>query len=100
MVGDVYANPSIAALADALPALVSSQAASNRDVRPLPLKTQAGQLLALVPLRALAGLRWLSWLLLGSAIAAPAARPRLAADAPRLGAGPDDVVLPRPARAG
>ena len=54
-----------------LPALVSSQAASNRDVRPLPLKSQAGQLLALVPLRALAGLRWLSWLLLGSAIAGP-----------------------------
>ena len=44
---------------------------SNRDVRPLPLKSQAGQLLALVPLRALAGLRWLSWLLLGSAIARP-----------------------------
>lgn len=71
VVGDVYANPSIAALADALPALVSSQAVSNRDVRPLPLKSQAGQLLALVPLRALAGVRWLSWLLIGSAMARP-----------------------------
>ena len=71
VVGDVYANPSIAALAAALPALVSSQAPSNRDVRPLPLKSQAGQLIALIPLRALAGLRWLSWLLLGSAFARP-----------------------------
>ena len=71
VVGDIYANPSIAALADALPGLVSSQATSNRDVRPLPLKSQAGQLLALIPLRALAGLRWLSWLLLASALARP-----------------------------
>ena len=71
VVGDVYAHPTIAGLADVLPALVSSQAAGNRDVRPLPLKSQIGQLLALVPLRALAGMRWLSWLLLGSAIARP-----------------------------
>ncbi|UUZ61668.1 phosphopantetheine-binding protein [Nocardioides sp. B-3] len=71
VVGDVYAHPSIAALADALPAFVSSRAVSNRDVRPLPLKSRAGQLLAPVPLRSLAGLRWLSWLLLGSAIAGP-----------------------------
>ena len=68
VVGDVYANPSIAALADALPALVGSQAPRKRDVRPLPLKSQAGQLLALLPLRALAGMRWLSWLLLGSVV--------------------------------
>ncbi|MCY7401986.1 MAG: amino acid adenylation domain-containing protein [Nocardioides sp.] len=70
VVGDVYAHPSIAALADALPALVGSQApgSGNRDVRPLPLKSQAGQLLALVPLRALAAMRWLSWLLLGSTL--------------------------------
>ncbi|HXH77515.1 Pls/PosA family non-ribosomal peptide synthetase [Nocardioides sp.] len=71
VVGDVYANPSIAALADVLPALVGSQVVSNRDVRPLPLKSQAGQLLALIPLRALAGLRWVSWLLLGSAVVGP-----------------------------
>lgn len=69
VVGDLYANPSIAALADALPALTSGPAIGNRDVRPLPLKSQVGQLLALVPLRGLAGLRWLSWLLLGSALA-------------------------------
>ena len=70
VVGDVYANPSIAALAAALPAMVSSTTAGtgNRDVRPLPLKSQAGQLVALVPLRALAGMRWLSWLLLGSTL--------------------------------
>ncbi|MFC7362705.1 Pls/PosA family non-ribosomal peptide synthetase [Nocardioides astragali] len=69
VVGDVYAHSSIAALAAALPALAGTQPASNRDVRPLSLKSQAGQLLALVPLRGLAGLRWLSWLLLGSTIA-------------------------------
>ena len=69
VVGDVYAHPTIAALADVLPDLVSSQAASDREVPPLPAKSQAGQLAALVPLRALAGLRWLTWLLLGSVVA-------------------------------
>ncbi|RYC11553.1 amino acid adenylation domain-containing protein [Nocardioides zhouii] len=71
VVGDVYAHPTIAALVDALSALAGSQGAANRDVRPLPLKSQVGQLLSLVPLRTLAGLRWLSWLLLGSAVAGP-----------------------------
>ncbi|RYB96038.1 amino acid adenylation domain-containing protein [Nocardioides glacieisoli] len=72
VVGDVYAHHTLAALADILPALTRTQPVSNRQVRPLPLKTQAGQLIALVPLRSLAGLRWLSWLLLGSALAGPA----------------------------
>ncbi len=43
---------------------------SNRRVRPIPLKTQVGQVAALVPLRALAGMRWLSWLMLGSSVIA------------------------------
>ena len=73
VVGDVYAHPGIAAFADALPALAGSQATgrANPDVRPLPLKSQVGQLAALVPLRALAGMRWLSWLLLGCALVGP-----------------------------
>jgi non-ribosomal peptide synthetase-like protein len=73
VVGDVYEHPTIAALADVLAASASGPAAGGpaataRDVPPLRPKTQLGQLLALVPLRALAGMRWLAWLALGSSL--------------------------------
>ena len=41
---------------------------TKREVRPLPPKSQGGQLVALLPLRALAGMRWLSWLALASTL--------------------------------
>ncbi len=66
VVGDVYAHPTVAALADVLSSFVSTASATRREVRPLPPKSQGGQLAALLPLRALAGMRWLSWLALAS----------------------------------
>ncbi|WP_245916370.1 Pls/PosA family non-ribosomal peptide synthetase [Nocardioides gansuensis] len=68
VVGDVYEHHTIATLAAALPGISTGAMATDREVAPLPRKTQAGQLAALVPLRALAGLRWLSWLMLASTL--------------------------------
>ncbi|MGD9961763.1 Pls/PosA family non-ribosomal peptide synthetase [Nocardioides sp.] len=81
-VGDVYANPTIATLGAALEELAGTVVRSDRKVPPIPLKTQAGQLAALLPLRAIAAARWLSWLALGSTIA------RVVADLPWLPAYP------------
>jgi len=67
-VGDLYTNPTVATLAAMLEELSGSANTSDRRVVPIRRKTQVGQLVALVPLRALAGLRWLSWLMLGSTI--------------------------------
>ncbi len=67
-VGDVYAHPRLAGLAAACEELGGSAVRSDRRVLPIPAKTQAGQLLALVPLRALAAARWLSWLALASTL--------------------------------
>ncbi|HEY3016023.1 MAG TPA: amino acid adenylation domain-containing protein, partial [Nocardioides sp.] len=67
-VGDLYAYPTIGALAALLEEMGGSTNISDRRVVPIRRKTQVGQLLALVPLRALAGARWLSWLMLGSTI--------------------------------
>ena len=68
-VGDVYAHPTIAALAACLDELSGTVAKTDRRVKPIRPKTQAGQLVALLPLRGLRGLRWLTWLALGSRIA-------------------------------
>ena len=68
-VGDVYAHPTIAALAACLEELSGTVAKTDRRVKPIRPKTQAGQLAALLPLRGLRGLRWLTWLALGSRIA-------------------------------
>ena len=64
VVGDVYAHSTIATLAAALEEMGTGAARSDRKVMPIPVRTQVGQLLALVPLRALAAARWLSWLAL------------------------------------
>lgn len=69
VVGDVYEHPTIGSLAAALPGISTGASQTDRHVVPLRRKTQVGQLLALVPLRALAGLRWLTWLMLGSTLA-------------------------------
>ena len=64
VVGDVYAHSTVAALAAALEDMGAGAARSDRRVMPIPVRTQVGQLLALLPLRALAAARWLSWLAL------------------------------------
>jgi non-ribosomal peptide synthetase-like protein len=68
-VGDVYANPTVATLSTALEELAGTVVHTERSVVPIPFKTQLGQGLALVPLRALAALRWLAWLMLGCDVA-------------------------------
>ena len=75
-VGDVYEHPTVGALAG-LPRRAGRRPARppTGRVPPTPLKTQAGQVVATLLLRALAGPRWLVWVGIGS---------RLLADAPRL----------------
>ena len=67
-VGDLYANPTVATLSAALDELAGTVVRTERSVVPIPFKTQAGQLVALVPLRGLAALRWIAWLMLGSTV--------------------------------
>jgi non-ribosomal peptide synthetase-like protein len=69
VVGDLYENPSVGSLAAALEALSGTMVMTDRRVAPIPPKTQVGQLLALLPLRTLAALRWIAWLAIGSRIA-------------------------------
>jgi non-ribosomal peptide synthetase-like protein len=70
-VGDLYTHPTVGTLAAMLEEMRGATNTSDRHVVPIRRKTQVGQLLALVPLRALAGARWLSWLMLGSTLAHP-----------------------------
>ncbi|WP_235503236.1 Pls/PosA family non-ribosomal peptide synthetase [Aeromicrobium sp. Root495] len=64
-VADVYEHSSVAGLAAHLDAMQTPSGALNRSVPPVPLKTQLGQLVLLLPFRAAAGLRWLTWVGLG-----------------------------------
>ncbi|MCW2757446.1 MAG: AMP-binding protein, partial [Nocardioidaceae bacterium] len=68
-VGDVYAHPKLSDLAVALEGLTASAVLVDRDVHPIRRRTQVGQLLALLPLRALTAARWLAWVALGSRLA-------------------------------
>ena len=69
-VGDLYAHPTLGDLAAWLDeaAAASTMVRTNRKVRPIRTKTQVAQLVGMIPLRALAGMRWLAWLVLGSTI--------------------------------
>lgn len=69
-VGDVYAHSTLASLAAHLDGMGASTVASDRTVAPVRRRTQIAQLLALVPLRALAALRWSTWLMLASTLGA------------------------------
>lgn len=64
-IADVYASPTVAALAVTLDALAAPSAPGNRPVPPVPVTTQAAQLAATLPLRAVSGLRWLTWVATG-----------------------------------
>ncbi|MFI6286760.1 Pls/PosA family non-ribosomal peptide synthetase [Streptomyces sp. NPDC051018] len=56
-VGDIYQNPTLGALARTLETTASKRG-RIREVRPVPVRTQAAQLLLMVPLLTVAGLRW------------------------------------------
>ncbi|MGZ5404007.1 MAG: Pls/PosA family non-ribosomal peptide synthetase [Nocardioides sp.] len=61
-VADVYEHPTLQGLAAALDAMAAPTSRVNRRVRPVPLKTQVGQVVFTLPLRTLTGLRWLTWM--------------------------------------
>lgn len=64
-VGDLYEQPTVGALAAYLDDMAQAGPTSDRSVPAVPLKTQAGQVAALVGLRTLAGPRWLTWAAVG-----------------------------------
>lgn len=68
-VADVYESPTIGALAASLDLLAAPSSRLNRKVRPVPLKTQVGQVVATFGLRTLSGVRWLTWLAAGNNLA-------------------------------
>lgn len=69
VVGDVYEHSTVAALAAYLDSMAQAGPGSDRIVPPTPLKTQAGQVVATVVLRALAVPRWLTWTAAGCHVA-------------------------------
>ena len=69
-VADVYEHPTIGGLAAALDVMAAPSTRVNRRVRPVPVKTQAGQVVFTVGLRTITGLRWLTWLAAGNNVAA------------------------------
>ncbi|WP_220093565.1 Pls/PosA family non-ribosomal peptide synthetase [Flexivirga caeni] len=70
-VADIYDHPTVAALAAHLDAMSSPANVRDREVPPTPAKAQAAQQFALLCTRTLAGLRWVTWVLLGVRIAGP-----------------------------
>ncbi|MGB0101325.1 MAG: Pls/PosA family non-ribosomal peptide synthetase [Nocardioides sp.] len=70
-IGDLYDHPTLGALAAYVDSLGDGPDTSTaRRVRPTPVKTQAGQVLATLLLRAAAVPRWLTWLLLATTLTA------------------------------
>jgi len=69
-VADLYEHPTVGTLGAYLDGLTVADPASDRTVPPTPLKTQAGQVVATLLLRALAGPRWLVWIGIGSRLLA------------------------------
>jgi non-ribosomal peptide synthetase-like protein len=70
VVGDVYEHPTVGTLGAYLDQLAEVGPAADRSVPPTPLKTQAGQVVATLALRALAGPRWVVWVGIGSRVLA------------------------------
>lgn len=67
-VADVYEAPTLGGIAATLDTMATPSGHLNREVGVVPRKTQLGQLVATVGLRALSGLRWLTYLGIGFAI--------------------------------
>ncbi|GAB3200429.1 non-ribosomal peptide synthetase [Nocardioides hungaricus] len=69
-VGDVYDHPTLGGLAGHVDTLAAGpDRATARPVLPIPVKTQAGQVVAATLLRMLAAPRWLVWLLAAGTVA-------------------------------
>nr|WP_202881546.1 Pls/PosA family non-ribosomal peptide synthetase [Pedococcus badiiscoriae] len=60
-VADVYDAPRLGDLARLLDQLAAPAAARARNVRPVPVSTQLGQVAFTIPVRILTGLRWSVW---------------------------------------
>ncbi|QIS07124.1 amino acid adenylation domain-containing protein [Nocardia brasiliensis] len=69
-VADLYDHPRLGALVDLLEQSTPAVAVEERVVRPTPLRAQAIQVVATVPLTTLTGLQWLTWLAIVGNIAA------------------------------
>ena len=69
-VADVYDHPRIGELAVALDELATPAAYVDRTVHPVPGGSQVVQVLLTIPLRTITGLRWLTWVALGTTAAA------------------------------
>jgi len=76
-IADIYDHPTLGSLAAHLDEMATPTSRLNRDVAPVPRKTQVGQVLATWPLRTIAGLRWLTWTALGAAVARSLGPPAL-----------------------
>ena len=63
---DIYEKPTLGAMAEALDEMAAPAVTSNRSVRPVPLKTQVCRVAFTIPLRALTGLRWVTWVAAGN----------------------------------
>lgn len=64
-VTDVYDHPSLAAMSAHLADLDAPASRVNPKVRPVRRRTQIGQWVAIIPLRTIGALRWLTWLAAG-----------------------------------
>ncbi|MFL6170977.1 MAG: Pls/PosA family non-ribosomal peptide synthetase, partial [Ornithinibacter sp.] len=67
-VADVYDHPGLGELAAALDDMATPTGRQNSAVLPVPLKTQAAQVLASMGLRSIGALRWLTWVGLGALV--------------------------------
>ncbi len=67
-VADIYDHPTLRGLAAHLDAMDAPRSRLNESVWPVPPKSQAGQLAALLPLRMLGGLRWVAYAALGAKV--------------------------------
>ncbi|MFW6776175.1 Pls/PosA family non-ribosomal peptide synthetase [Nocardioides sp. CPCC 205120] len=73
-VGDVYERPTVGVLAAHLDTLAGPSATTtDRAVRPIPAKSQRGQVLGTLLARAVGGLRWVAWAMIGSTVLAEVA---------------------------
>ena len=70
VVGDLYEHSTVGTLAAYLDQLQAAGPTSDRSVPPTPLKTQTGQVVATLLLRALAAPYWLVWVGIGSRLLA------------------------------
>ena len=68
-VAHVYATPDLRGLAAFLDAMDGPVTPSNPAVDPVPRRMQTTQVLASIVLRTLSGLRWLTWVAAGAALA-------------------------------